>query len=111
MAEFNTLQERALIVALEAQRRGLWTAETALAFGAYCADDEDRVGYWETTLLDVVDAEESERHAHKKMEQACDAYDDSLGQLAEAQNLVKKIEVPTGALTVGRTAMFGDRRK
>lgn len=104
--EFLTTSERAAIVALEAMRRGLWAAETGLAFVAYVGEDLQRVAHWETMMHNVVDAEEECHAVERKVEELQEQADAAQGEYRDACNKFMNV-LGTGAITTGRTAKFG----
>lgn len=104
---FATPQERAAAIAFEALRRGLWDNPTALAFVAY-VDDTDRLDYWETALRNLVDLEDEAQQASRAVEAAEDAASAAYDRVRAQQNRCREVEVQTGMVTTGRTAMFGD---
>lgn len=107
--EFLTPEERAAAVALEAHRRGLWTTETALAFVAYAGKNVDGVRVWEKTLADLVDSEEEARALVRKQEELQDEVEGAYEEVRDYQNSIRDFgsQVATGAITTGRTKLFG----
>lgn len=112
-SRFGTPQERAAAIAMEALNRGLWTQVTALAFVAQ-VDDEERLGFWETQLVDLIDLEDEAIKAADRVTEAIDQAEIAYDRLREQQNRLREVgevEVATGIVTTGRTAMFGIPRR
>lgn len=109
-SRFGTPQERAAAIAMEALNRGLWTQVTALAFVAQ-VDDEECLGFWETQLVNLIDLEDEAIKAADRVTEANDQAEIAYDRLREQQNRCREVEVATGIVTTGRTAMFGTPRR